>query len=127
ERGADMVFAGAGASNIGVFNEAVAAGKLAIGHDSNQNGLHPGTILTTMLKRVDLAVVKAFEAGRDGSWTPGVRQFGLVEGGVDYALDDNNRPLLTQAMIDRLEAARESIVLGRLAVTDVTAQPPESR
>lgn len=121
ERGVDVVFAGAGASNIGIFNEAQAAGRLAIGHDSNQNGVIPGTILTTMLKRVDLAVEGTFAAGRDGNWRPGVRQLGLADGGVDYSLDENNRPLVTQAMIERLEAARQDIIAGRLPVTDVTA------
>lgn len=117
QRGADVVFAGAGISNFGVFDAARDAGRLAIGVDSNQNGLHPGTILTSMLKRVDLAVEGAFQAGRDGSWTPGVRALGLAEGGVDVAIDDHNRPLLTGAMMERVEDARRGIVAGRIAVS----------
>ncbi|WP_448208649.1 BMP family lipoprotein [Azospirillum sp. sgz302134] len=114
QRGADVVFAGAGVSNFGVFAAAKDGGRLAIGVDSNQNHLYPGTILTSMLKRVDLAVETAFQAGRAGTWTPGVRALGLAEGGVDYAVDDNNRPLLTPAMLERAEAARADIVAGRI-------------
>lgn len=117
QRGADVVFAGAGVSNFGVFAAANDSGRLAIGVDSNQNHLYPGTILTSMLKRVDLAVETAFQAGRAGRWTPGTRALGLAEGGVDYAVDENNRPLLTPAMLERVEAARRDIVAGRIIVS----------
>lgn len=124
QRGADVVFAGAGVSNFGIFSAAKDAGHLAIGVDSNQNHLYPGTILTSMLKRVDLAVERAFLDGRDGTWQPGVRALGLKEGGVDYAVDDNNRALLTPAMVEQVEAARRAIVGGALAVPDGTAGKP---
>ncbi|WP_448190736.1 BMP family lipoprotein [Azospirillum sp. sgz301742] len=116
QRGADVVFAGAGVSNFGVFSAVHDAGRLAIGVDSNQNHLYPGSMLTSMLKRVDLAVEQAFRAGRDGTWTPGTVALGLAEGGVDYAVDDNNRALLTPAMLEAVEAARRDIVAGRLRV-----------
>jgi len=118
QRGADVVFAGAGVSNFGIFAAAKDGGRLAIGVDSNQNHLYPGTILTSMLKRVDLAVERAFGEGRSGAWTPGPRALGLAERGVDYALDDNNRALVTPAMKDRLEEAREAIIHGRIRVAD---------
>ena len=123
QRGADVLFAGAGVSNFGIFAAAKDAGRLAIGVDSNQNHLYPGTILTSMLKRVDLAVESTFQAGRAGAWTPGVRALGLAEGGVDYAVDDNNRPLLTPAMLERVEAARRDIVAGHIRVSDGTGAP----
>ncbi|MBP2294925.1 BMP family lipoprotein [Azospirillum rugosum] len=117
QRGADVVFAGAGVSNFGIFAATNDAGRLAIGVDSNQNHLYPGRILTSMLKRVDLAVESAFQAGRAGTWAPGLRALGLAEGGVDYAVDENNRSLLTPAMLEAAEAARRAIVAGRIAVT----------
>ncbi|MDQ2104285.1 BMP family lipoprotein [Azospirillum isscasi] len=116
--GADVVFAGAGVSNFGVFAAAKDGGRFAIGVDSNQNHLYPGTILTSMLKRVDLAVERAFGEGRSGAWTAGPRALGLAEGGVDYALDDNNRALVTPALRDRLEEAREAIIRGRIRVAE---------
>ncbi len=118
QRGADVVFAGAGVSNFGIFAAARDAGRLAIGVDSNQNYLYPGTILTSMLKRVDLAVEASFRAGRDGTWTAGPRVLGLAEGAVDYALDENNRELLTPAMLAQAEEARRGIIAGRIPVTD---------
>ncbi|KAA0677362.1 BMP family protein [Roseomonas genomospecies 6] len=118
QRGADVVFAGAGVSNFGIFAAAKDGGRLAIGVDSNQNHLYPGTILTSMLKRVDLAVERAFGEGRSGAWTPGPRALGLAERGVDYALDEHNRALVTPVLRDRLEEAREAIVQGRIQVLD---------
>lgn len=118
QRGADVVFAGAGVSNFGIFAAAKDGGRLAIGVDSNQNHLYPGTILTSMLKRVDLAVERAFGEGRSGVWTPGPRALGLAERGVDYALDEHNRALVTPVLRDRLEEAREAIVQGRIRVLD---------
>lgn len=118
QRGADVVFAGAGVSNFGIFAAAKDGGRLAIGVDSNQNYLYPGTILTSMLKRVDLAVEATFEAGLKGNWTPGLRALGLAEAAVDYAVDENNRDLLTPDMLGKVEEARRAIVAGRIPVAD---------
>ena len=60
DRGADVVYAAAGGTGIGVYQAAADEGKLAIGVDSNQNHLQPGTMLTSMLKRVDLATYETF-------------------------------------------------------------------
>jgi len=118
ERGADVLFAGAGTSNFGIFGAAKDRGCLAIGVDSNQNPLYPGTILTSMLKRVDRAVEETFRAASAGTWTAGTTALGLAEDGVGLAMDENNRPLLTPAMLARVEDAREAIVRGRIAVAD---------
>ena len=57
----------------------------AIGVDCNQNYLHPGKVLTSMLKRVDVAVYNAFKDGKDGTLKPGIQVLGLTEDGVGYA------------------------------------------
>lgn len=118
ESGVDVVFAGAGSSNFGIFQQAADQHRLAIGVDSNQNYLHPGTMLTSMLKRVDLAVTGAFRSGRDGSWRPGKVGLGLAEGGVDYAFDHDNEALIPPPMRAKVEQARAEIVAGRLTVKD---------
>nr|WP_295833706.1 BMP family ABC transporter substrate-binding protein [uncultured Azospirillum sp.] len=118
QRGADVVFAGAGVSNFGIFAAASEGKRLAIGVDSNQNYLYPGTILTSMLKRVDLAVSSSLEAARQGTWSAGTVALGLAEGAVDYAVDENNRDLITPAMVEAVETARRSIVAGRIPVAD---------
>lgn len=122
DRGVDVVFAAAGGTGLGIYRAARKRGRLAIGVDTNQNYLHPGTMLTSMIKRVDRAVYKAFKSAANGSWKPGVRSLGLREGGVGYALDEHNRSLITPAMKAGLEQARRDIVSGRIAIPDPAAK-----
>jgi len=114
DRDVDVIFAAAGITGVGALQAAKDESKLAIGMDSNQNLLFPGTVLTSLLKRVDNAVYDAFVAARDGTWKPGVRSLGLAEGGVDYAMDDNNKPLVTPEMRAKAEAARAEIIAGKI-------------
>ena len=118
DRGVDVVFAAAGGTGIGVYQAAKDNGKLAIGVDSNQNYLQPGTMLTSMLKRVDVAVYDSAKAAKDGTWKAGVTVLGLKEGGVDWALDEHNKSLITDDMKAKVEAAKADIVSGKVAVHD---------
>ena len=118
DRGVDVVYAAAGSTGIGILQAAKDRGKLGIGVDSNQNHLHPGTILTSMLKRVDLATYNSFNAAQTGTWKGGVQVFGLKDGGVDWALDKDNEKLITPAMKARVEAAKADIVSGKIVVHD---------
>jgi basic membrane protein A len=114
--GVDVVFAAAGGTGIGVYQAAKDAGKLAIGVDSNQNHLQPGTMLTSMVKRVDVAVYNAFKGVQ-----PGVLSLGLKEGGVDYALDEHNAKLVSADMKKKVDAAKADIIAGRIKVIDYMA------
>lgn len=118
EQGADVIYAAAGGTGIGVLQAAADAGKLGIGVDSNQNGLQPGKVLTSMLKRVDVAVYNAFNDAKNDSFTYGFNVLGLKEGGVDYAMDDNNKPLVSQEMVDAVEKAKADIISGAVSVHD---------
>src|SRR5207253_702475 len=89
-----------------------------IGVDSNQNHLHPGTILTSMVKRVDVVAHDSFKAAMDGTWQPGMTILGLKEGGVDWALDDNNAKLITPDMKARVDEAKADIISGKIKVHD---------
>ena len=111
--GVDVVFAAAGGTGIGVYQAAKDSGKLAIGVDSNQNHIQPGTMLTSMVKRVDVAVYNAFKGV-----TPGVSNLGLKEGGVDYALDEYNAKLVSADMKQKVEAAKADIIAGKIKVVD---------
>jgi basic membrane protein A and related proteins len=122
DRGADVIYAAAGATGLGVLQAAKDKGRLAIGVDSNQNHIHPGSVLTSMIKRVDLAVYEAFKAARDGTWKAGVRSLGVAEGGVGFSLDQHNRSLITAEMEKRLQQARADIVAGKIKVTDYMAK-----
>ena len=121
DRGADIVYAAAGATGQGVLKAAADAGKLGIGVDSNQDGLFPGKVLTSMLKRVDVATYDAFKAAKEGTWKGGIKALGLKEDGVGYAVDDNNKALLTPDTIKAVEAAKADIISGKLPVHDFTA------
>lgn len=118
-RGADVVFAAAGGSGLGAYKAAKQRGKLAIGVDRNQNFLYPGTMLTSMVKRVDTAVYLAALEARDQR-NGGTRQarlsLGLKEQGVTWALDRHNRALVTPALQARIEAAARDVIEGRVQV-----------
>ncbi|MFO1328487.1 MAG: BMP family ABC transporter substrate-binding protein [Rubrivivax sp.] len=116
-KGVDVIFAAAGGTGTGVYQAAKDGGKLAIGVDSNQNHLHPGTMLTSMVKRVDVAVYNAFKGT-----TPGTTVLGLKEGGVDYALDEHNAKLVNADMKKKVDAAKADIIAGKISVTDYMAK-----
>ncbi|MBW4709650.1 BMP family ABC transporter substrate-binding protein [Roseobacter sp. YSTF-M11] len=118
-QGADVVFAAAGGTGVGVLQTAADEGILSVGVDSNQNPLHPGKVLTSMLKRVDVAVYDIMKAGDDVK--PGFRAMSLADEGVDYALDENNAALVSDDMKAKVDAAKASIVDGSTAVHDYTS------
>ena len=115
-QGADVIFAAAGGTGIGVLQTAADEAILSIGVDSNQNGMHPGKVLTSMLKRVDVAVYNAFKDGAD--LKPGVTRLDLKADGVGYALDENNATLVTPEMKAAVDAAADKIKSGELVVHD---------
>ena len=114
--GVDVIFAAAGGTGLGVYQAAKDGGRLAVGVDSNQNHIQPGTMLTSMVKRVDVAVYSAFKGVK-----PGVTSLGLKEGGVDVAIDANNAKLVTPEMKKRVDEARADIVSGKIKVIDYMA------
>jgi basic membrane protein A len=115
-KGADVVFAAAGGTGTGVYQAAKDAGKLAIGVDSNQNHIQPGTMLTSMVKRVDVAVYNVLKG-----WKPGISVLGLKEGGVDYALDQYNEKLVPAALKTKVDSIKSDIIAGKIKVADYMA------
>ena len=81
----------------------------------------PGHVLTTMLKRVDVATREVFDSALESRWQPGVRVLGLKEDGVGWALDEHNRALVTPAMRSAADEAARAIVAGELKVHDYVA------
>jgi basic membrane protein A len=118
DRGSDVVFAAAGATGIGVYQAAKDEGKYAIGVDSNQNHLHPGTMLTSMTKQVDVAAFNSFKSAQEGTWQPGIQVLGLAEGGVSWALDEHNQALITDEMKAAVDKAQAAIIAGEISVHD---------
>ncbi|MBI1862329.1 MAG: BMP family ABC transporter substrate-binding protein [Deltaproteobacteria bacterium] len=123
---ADVIFAAAGTSGMGVFDAAEEKHVFAIGVDSNQNWVKPGTILTSMLKHGETAVYQAIEDRNANKFTAGLVSMGLSDGGVGYALDEFNKPLLTPAILKKVEEVKKQIVAKQLKVPDYySIKPPQ--
>lgn len=115
-QGADVVYAAAGGTGVGVLQTAADEEIYSIGVDSNQNYLHPGSVLTSMLKRVDNAVYDAFTQGTE--LETGFNIMGIANGGIDYAVDDNNMEVFTDEITAAVEAAKAGIIDGSIVVHD---------
>ncbi|MDP2086200.1 MAG: BMP family ABC transporter substrate-binding protein [Gemmobacter sp.] len=115
-QGSDVVFAAAGGTGLGVLQAAADGGVLSIGVDSNQNYLHSGKVLTSMLKLVDNAVHQAFSDGPE--LETGVVLMNLAAGGVGYALDEHNAALVSDEMKAKAEEAKAAIIAGTISVHD---------
>jgi len=119
-RGADVIFHAAGNTGGGVMQATKDAGKLSIGCDSNQNSLHSGFVLTSALKRVDVAVYKTIMDAKNGTWKPGVLVLGLAEEGVGYSLDEHNASLITDDIKAKVDDLSAKIQSGEIVVHDYT-------
>jgi basic membrane protein A len=118
DAGADVIFAAAGASGLGVFDAAEERKKFAIGVDSDQDWMKPGLILTSVLKRVDLAVFNVIEEAQAGRFTPGLKRFGLADKGVDYSVDQYNEKVLPESVRRRADELKAEIIAGKIIVPD---------
>ncbi|MDE1160026.1 MAG: BMP family ABC transporter substrate-binding protein [Neorhizobium sp.] len=118
DQGAEVIYAAAGASGLGVLQTAADNKKFSIGVDSNQNYLHPGSVLTSMVKGVDLAVYNAFSDVKNDKFAAGTQALGIKEGGVSAALDDSNKSLITPEMLAAVEKAKADIIAGTVKVHD---------
>lgn len=118
-QGADVIYAAAGGTGVGVLQTAADENILSIGVDSNQNPLHPGKVLTSMLKRVDVAVYNILKSGDDAKG--GFQAFSLADEGVDYAMDENNADLVTADMQAAVDAAKAKIIAGEIKVHDYSS------
>jgi basic membrane protein A len=124
-KGADVIFTAAGNSGLGAFDAVEQQGKqngrathFVIGVDSNQNMVKPGFVLTSMVKRVDNAVYDIVNDVVNHRFSPGIHVFGLDKDGVGYAMDDNNKDLVSPDAIQEAEAAKKKIIAGEIKVTD---------
>ena len=115
---ADVLFHAAGASGAGLFDAAADKKVYAIGVDSNQNGIKPGVVLTSMLKRVDIAVYETIKSITEKKFKAGIIRFGLKDAGIDWAMDSNNEKLWTQSEKDKLSEIKKNIISGKITVPD---------
>ncbi len=117
-KGAEVIFAAAGASGAGLFDAAEENKKLAIGCDSNQNWIKPGRIVTSMLKRVDTAVYDSISDASKGKFTGGAKRFGLANKGVDFSIDEYNKALIPADLLKKVNQYKAEIIAGKIKVPD---------
>src|SRR5918998_4337175 len=120
-KGADVIFTAAGNSGLGAFDAVEQYGKkdgraerFVIGVDANQNGVKPGFVLTSMVKRVDNAVYQIVKEVVNRRFSPGLHVFGLDKDGVGYSMDEHNKDLVTPDAIEEAEAAKAKIIAGEI-------------
>jgi basic membrane protein A len=126
EKGVDVIFAAAGNSGLGAFDAVEQYGKdddghahrFVIGVDSNQNWVKPGFVLTSMVKRVDNAVYQIVKDRVENRPIGGVHVYGLENEGIGYAVDQYNKDLIPQSIIQEVEAAKQRIISGQIKVTN---------
>ncbi|MGB1980914.1 MAG: BMP family lipoprotein [Candidatus Kariarchaeum pelagius] len=131
DAGADVVYAAAGGTGLGVFDAVSAANNAStdgakfygVGVDSNQDGLSEGNVLTSMLKRVDVAVETQIDAVVGGTWAAGVTELGLAEDGVgitDMAFTNDAKTADHDgdgtSNYDEVSALKAEIVAGNIVV-----------
>lgn len=117
DQGSDINFAVAGATSAGVIDAAKSSGTYAIGVDSNQNYLAPGSVLTSMVKRVDTQAYDMIEDVVEGTFEGGtVTDYGLKEGGVDFAMDEYNQGLISDEVLAKANELREKVISGEIVV-----------
>jgi basic membrane protein A len=115
-RGVDVIYHASGSTGNGVIEAARESGRYAIGVDSNQNYMAPGHVLTSMIKRVDNSVYMTIKAVIEGEFQGGVREFGLADDGVGYAVDEHNESMISDEMVAAVEEAKAAIVAGEIVV-----------
>lgn len=118
DAGADVIFQAAGYSGLGVMREVAKAGKLSIGVDRNQNALYPGSVLTSMLKRLDRATFSALMIARRGVWRDNIKRLGLSQNALELAFDEHNLDIATPEMRKKIEEITGDILLGNILVHD---------
>jgi len=116
--GADVIFHASGTTGFGVFNAARERGIFAIGVDRDQSDAkeYPDVILTSMVKRTDVAVFDVVASASRGEFKSGANFYGLADGGVGYVLNDSNKHLIAPETVERVEALKQAIVAGEIVV-----------
>jgi basic membrane protein A len=119
KKGVEVIYAAAGGTGNGVYEAAANHSNVyAIGVDSNQNFLHVGTMLTSMVKNVGIAALGVLESAENGNWQPGIQELGVAEEGVDWVLDLFNRGLVSLKDEKKINKIRENIISGKIKVVD---------
>ncbi|MCC7384796.1 MAG: BMP family ABC transporter substrate-binding protein [Deltaproteobacteria bacterium] len=114
--GADIIYHASGKTGLGVFQAAKETSHFAIGVDSDQWSEAPGHVLTSMIKRVDVAVYETIKSVKSGAFRSGLSTFSLADGAIDFVYDDRNKALIPAEVIERVNALKADIIAGKITV-----------
>lgn len=117
-QGADVLYHAAGGTGMGVIAAAKEKGVYAIGVDSDQDGVAPGTVLTSMLKNIDVAVYDTIKSVVDGNFKPGVAVYGIKENGVGTTNFEYTKDIIGKEKIAKIQEIKEKITSGEIVVKD---------
>ena len=123
--GVDVIYAAAGGAGNGVLEAAREQQKFIIWVDSNGNYLEPGIVLTSMVKELPASVIKVINETAESTFIGGARYLGLGDDGVSYAVDEHNRSLLSDEILNRVESLKAQIIAGEIVVPDQVTLPRE--
>ncbi len=115
-KGADVILAAAGATSLGILEAAKEKNKFIIWVDANGNHLARGLVLTSMIKGVELSVYQTIQSVVEDNFTGGTKIYGLKEGGIQYIVDKDNRSLLSEDLLSRVEDLKTKIIVGDIIV-----------
>ena len=121
-KGADVIYHAAGGVGSGVISTCNEEGIWAIGVDTDQAFLAPDHVITSAMKRVDVACQDISKAVRDGSFTAGVHLYDLSNGGVDLA---PTRTHIPADVLELVEKAKADIIDGKVTVPTLAEEVPE--
>jgi basic membrane protein A len=119
--GADIVYHAAGRCGLGVINAAKEAGKYAIGVDSDQDSVAPGSVLTSMVKRVDEAVLQTIRDVQQDAFSNGAKNYTLKDGGVGLSPMTHTKDKIGAEVLQKVEEIKAKIVAGEVTVPDSAA------
>jgi len=114
--GADVIYHAAGATGHGVFEAAHDAHVMAIGVDADQHDEMPDTVVTSMVKRGDVAVFDTIKGTIDGKFEGGMHVFGLKDGAIDYVHEGPHADKLPKDVVLAVELLKEDVVSGKIHV-----------
>jgi basic membrane protein A and related proteins len=120
QEGADIIYHASGGTGDGLFRAAKQMNRLAIGVDVDQSAQAPGLVLTSMLKNIDVAVFESVKSCVKGSFTGGLKTFGLKEKGVGFVYNDENKKLIPAEIYDKIMSLQTKIVAAELAVPSIS-------
>lgn len=123
--GIDVIYVAAGGSGQGVLEAAQEQEKFIIWVDANGNHLAPGIVLTSMTKEIPASVQRIIQEAAEDNFMAGIRYFGIVDGGVSYAIDEHNQPLLSDDIITTVESLKAKIIAGEIVVPNTVSLPRE--